>query len=71
MHGLNIPLFRIHGKSKLVTIGVNKQGEKIVTGNSSRLKSSAHYPFQFGLAVASLIHPIGKPETSPDPRIQI
>lgn len=56
---------RINGKSDLVKVE-QKSGRTTVTGNSAKLRESAHYPLQFGLAVANLINPKGSPDTSTD-----
>lgn len=62
---------RIHGQQKLTHIGVTKNGTKTVTGNSSKLKKSAAYTIEFGLAIANLITPGGDPDPSPESRLHI
>ena len=57
---------RIHGRSNLVSVTTDTSGQKTVTGNSKRLKESAHYPVGFGLEIASLINPEGSPKASTD-----
>lgn len=57
---------RIHGKSELVKVEKTKSGRTTVTGNSSKLRDSAHYPLQFGLTVANLIMPEGAPDACAD-----
>lgn len=59
-------LGRIHGQSTLVSVAVDASGQKTVTGNSKKLKDSAHYPLQFGLEMANLIKPHGAPSASTD-----
>ena len=41
-------------------------GQKTVTGNSKRLKESAHYPVGFGLEIANMINPKDSPKASVD-----
>lgn len=58
---------RIHGKdNKLVDVKVSKDGKKSINGIPKQLRTSANYPVQFGLAVASLIRPYGDPDPSPE-----
>ena len=61
-----ITTLRIHGKPNLVKVHKSKQGKLSITGNSKRLKESAHYPLGFGLALAGLISPDGPPNPSFD-----
>ena len=66
-HAVSSLLCRIHGKSGLVSVKLDKStGTKKANGKPHALKSSGEYPVQFGLALAALFSPGDLPASSPD-----